>query len=93
MAIYKKGADPEALDRSAELLVQYGRETAAVRQSVGVVLGSLKDNWGGGNLQALIQQWPAIEAQIDVDRHLDLCPPLVPHGSGRRIVASRIAAP
>jgi len=56
VAIYKKGADPDALDRSAALLVQYGRETAAMRQSVSVVLGSLKDNWGGGNLQALIQQ-------------------------------------
>ncbi|HEX5968520.1 MAG TPA: hypothetical protein VFY88_08590 [Intrasporangium sp.] len=66
MAIYKKGADPDALDRSAQLLGQYGRETAAMRQSVSVVLGSLKDNWGGGTLQALIQQWPAIEAQIDV---------------------------
>jgi hypothetical protein len=63
VAIYKKGADPDALDRSAQLLGQYGPETAAMRQSVSVVLGSLKDNWGGGTLQALIQQWPAIEAR------------------------------
>ena len=65
MAIYRKGADPDALDRSAELLVNYAREAAASRQTVSGVLGALKGNWGGENLQSLISQWPAIEAQID----------------------------
>ncbi|MGO4601884.1 hypothetical protein [Terrabacter sp. 2YAF2] len=65
MAIYRKGADPDALDRSAELLVNYAREAAASRQAVSGVLGALKGNWGGENLQSLISQWPAIEAQMD----------------------------
>jgi uncharacterized protein YukE len=65
MAIYRKGADPEALDRSAELLAGYAREAATYRQAVSGVLGYLKGNWGGENLQSLISQWPAIEAQID----------------------------
>lgn len=65
MAIYRKGADPDALDRSAELLVTYAREAAAARQAVSGVLGPLKGNWGGDNLQVLISQWPAMEAQID----------------------------
>ncbi|GAA2485631.1 hypothetical protein [Terrabacter carboxydivorans] len=65
MAIYRKGADPDALDRSAELLAVYAREAASSRQAVSGVLGSLKGNWGGENLQSLISQWPAMEAQID----------------------------
>lgn len=65
MAIYKKGADPDALDRSATVLTQSAQECAAVRHTVSGVLSSLKGNWGGDNLQSLIAQWPAIEAQID----------------------------
>ena len=45
--------------------MNYAREAAASRQAVSGVLGALKGNWGGENLQSLISQWPAIEAQID----------------------------
>ncbi|MEW1953099.1 hypothetical protein [Terrabacter sp. NPDC080008] len=65
MAIYRKGADPDALDRSAELFANYAREAATSRQAVSGVLGSLKGNWGGEDLQSLISQWPPLEAQID----------------------------
>lgn len=65
MAIYKKGSDPDALDKSAELLTQYSREVAGMRQTVSHVLGSLQGNWRGGTLEGLARQWPAIESQID----------------------------
>lgn len=65
MAIYKKGADPDALDRSATVLTQTARECTDVRHAVSGVVTSLRDNWGGHDLQALTGQWPAIAAQID----------------------------
>lgn len=65
LAVYKKGSDPDALDRSAAVLTASARECTAMRNTVGGVLGSLRSNWGGDNLQSLISQWPAIEAQID----------------------------
>ncbi|WP_139142508.1 hypothetical protein [Humibacillus sp. DSM 29435] len=65
MAIFKKGSDPDALDRSAAVLTASARECTAMRNTVSGVLGSLRGNWSGDNLQSLISQWPAIEAQID----------------------------
>ncbi|MDN5768338.1 MAG: hypothetical protein L0H96_21650 [Humibacillus sp.] len=65
LAIYKKGADPDALDRSAAVLTASARECTAMRNTVSGVLGSLRGNWNGDNLQSLISQWPAIEAQIE----------------------------
>lgn len=65
MAIYKKGADPDALDRSAGVLTQAARECTTVRHAVNGVMGSLKGNWGGGDLQGLMDRWPPIEAQIE----------------------------
>ncbi|MDN5796652.1 MAG: hypothetical protein L0H79_12965 [Intrasporangium sp.] len=65
MAIYRRGADPDALDRSAQLLTQYGRELGAVRQSVNAVLATLQANWAGPDLQDLARQWPSAEARID----------------------------
>lgn len=65
MAIYRKGSDPDALDRSAEMLMQSARECTAVRQAVSGVVSGLRGNWSGGDLQALASRWPAIEHQLD----------------------------
>ncbi|MEP6798548.1 MAG: C2 family cysteine protease [Lapillicoccus sp.] len=64
MAIFSKGADPEALHQSATRLGAYARECEAVRAAAGQAVGLLHGQWGGGDLDQLIGRWPSTEHQL-----------------------------
>lgn len=64
MAIYKKGADPVALRSAAERITAHARECDTVRGEASRAVGALKGQWGGGDLDHLMNRWPPIEAQL-----------------------------
>lgn len=64
MAIYKKGADPVALRASAERITGHARECETVKGEAGRAVHALKGQWGGGDLDHLMNRWPPIEAQL-----------------------------
>jgi hypothetical protein len=64
MVIYAKGSDPEALERSSRLLREYSRECERTRADAGSAVRALEGHWGGGDLQALTERWPAADAQL-----------------------------
>ncbi len=73
MAIYKKGADPVALRASAERITAHARDCESVRGEASRAVGSLRGQWGGGDLEHLMTRWPPVEAQLtafgaDLDR-------------------------
>ena len=64
MAIYKKGADPVALRASAERITGHARECETVKGEASRAVHALKGQWGGGDLDHLMNRWPPIEAQL-----------------------------
>ncbi|MEO9153011.1 MAG: hypothetical protein ABI243_11475 [Lapillicoccus sp.] len=56
MAIFSKGADPEALEQSANRLAGYAKDCESVRTVAGETVHSLKGQWGGGDLGQLLDQ-------------------------------------
>ncbi|WP_404392042.1 WXG100 family type VII secretion target [Humibacillus xanthopallidus] len=64
MAIYKKGADPVALRSAADRLTAHARDCESVRSEASRAVGTLKGNWGGGDLDHLMSRWPPVEAQL-----------------------------
>ncbi|GAB3880719.1 hypothetical protein [Terrabacter terrigena] len=64
MAIYKKGADPVALRASAERITGHARECESVKGEASRAVHALKGQWGGGDLDHLMNRWPPIEAQL-----------------------------
>jgi uncharacterized protein YukE len=64
MAIYKKGADPVALRASAERLTGHARECDGVKSEAGRAVQALRGQWGGADLERLMEQWPPVEAQL-----------------------------
>lgn len=64
MAIYKKGADPVALRASAERITGHARECDTVKGDASRAVHALKGQWGGGDLDHLMNRWPPIEAQL-----------------------------
>lgn len=68
MAIYRKGADPDALDASADRLDSYAGACRNARSSVDEVVGSLQGSWGGGDAERLTSHWRRTSPTFD---HLD----------------------
>ncbi|MEO7062094.1 MAG: hypothetical protein ABI083_20445 [Lapillicoccus sp.] len=66
MAIFSKGADPDALDRSADRIQAYSAECASIRSATGTSVAALQGQWSGGDLEALIRRWPAVAQQLDL---------------------------
>ncbi|MEW1954824.1 hypothetical protein [Terrabacter sp. NPDC080008] len=64
MAIYKKGADPVALRASAERLSGHARECDGVKVEAGRAVQALRGQWGGSDLDQLMERWPPVEAQL-----------------------------
>jgi len=64
MAIYKKGADPVALRSAADRLTAHARDCESVRSEASRAVGTLRGNWGGGDLDHLMSRWPSVEAQL-----------------------------
>lgn len=64
MAIYKKGADPVALRASAERLSGHARECDGVKAEAGRAVQALRGQWGGADLDHLMERWPPVEAQL-----------------------------
>ena len=64
MAIYKKGADPVALRASAERITGHARECETVEGEASRAGHALKGQWGGGDLDHLMNRWPPVEAQL-----------------------------
>jgi uncharacterized protein YukE len=64
MAIYKKGADPVALRASAERLSGHARECEGVKSEAGRAVQALRGQWGGADLDHLMNRWPPVEAQL-----------------------------
>ncbi|MGO4599274.1 hypothetical protein [Terrabacter sp. 2RAF25] len=64
MAIYKKGADPVALRASAERITGHARECESLKGEASRAVHALKGQWGGGDLDHLMNRWPPIEAQL-----------------------------
>ena len=64
MAIYKKGADPVALRASAERLTGHARECDGVKAEAGRAVQALRGQWGGSDLDQLMERWPPVEAQL-----------------------------
>ena len=64
MAIYKKGADPVALRASAERLTGHARECDTVKGEASRAVHALKGQWGGADLDHLMNRWPPVEAQL-----------------------------
>lgn len=64
MAIYKKGADPVALRASAERITGHARECDTVKGEASRAVHALKGQWGGADLDHLMNRWPPVEAQL-----------------------------
>lgn len=64
MVIYAKGSNPEALERSSRLLLDYSRECERARGEASNAIRALEGHWGGGDFQALRGRWPAADAQL-----------------------------
>ncbi len=64
MAIFSKGADPEALELSAERFREYAHTCLEVHDSVGAVAVAIKANWVGPDLLAMAGRIPAVQQQL-----------------------------
>src|SRR3954464_4391640 len=64
MAIYRKGADPVALRASAERITGHARECDTVKTEASRAVHALKGQWGGADLDHLMNRWPPVEAQL-----------------------------
>jgi uncharacterized protein YukE len=64
MAIYKKGADPVALRASAERITGHARECDTLKGEASRAVHALKGQWGGADLDHLMDRWPPVEAQL-----------------------------
>ena len=64
MAIYKKGADPVALRASAERIAGHARECDTLKGEASRAVHALKGQWGGSDLDHLMDRWPPVEAQL-----------------------------
>jgi len=65
LVVYRKGADPDALERAAGQLDRYAGECRAARTAVDHAFGSLGSAWGGGDFDAFRGDWRASAPSID----------------------------
>ena len=65
MVVYRKGADPDALERSAGALDRFAGECRAARSAVDHAFGSLGTAWGGGDFEGFRGDWRSSAPSID----------------------------
>ena len=65
MVVYRKGADPDALERSAGRLDRFAGECRAARSAVDHAFGSLRTAWGGGDFESFRGDWRSSAPSID----------------------------
>lgn len=78
MVVYRRGADPDALDRSAIRLDRFAGECRATRSAVDHAVGALGSAWGGGDFDAFRGSWRSSAPGIDALEH-------ALHGLGTRL--------
>ncbi|GAA1900024.1 WXG100 family type VII secretion target [Lapillicoccus jejuensis] len=69
MAIFAKGADPEALEASATRFVTYAQTCDEVRESIGTSAAVIRANWQGSDLQSLAGRVPTVQHQLTTISH------------------------
>ena len=78
MVVYRKGADPDALDRAAGRLDTFAGECRATRSAVDQSVGALGTAWGGRDYEYFQGHWRSSAPSIDaLERAL--------HGLGARL--------
>lgn len=65
MVVYRKGADPDALERAAGQLDRFAGECRATRTAVDHAFGSLGTAWGGGDFDTFRGDWRSSAPSID----------------------------
>lgn len=65
MAIFAKGADPEALEAAAVRLARYARECDGIRSEAGAAVHGLTGQWRGGDVQRLLDRWPSTSSRLE----------------------------
>ena len=65
MVVYRKGADPDVLDRVATRFDGFAGECSATRSAVDGALGSLGSCWGGRDYEAFHGEWRSSVPSID----------------------------
>lgn len=65
MVVYRKGADPDALERAAGQLDRFAGECRAARSAVDHAFGSLGTSWGGGDFETFRGDWRSSAPSID----------------------------
>lgn len=64
VAIFAKGADPDALERSATRLAGWSQELEQTRHTVATSLSGLEGGWGGADVKALLARRPVVDRQL-----------------------------
>ena len=65
MAILSRGADPEALEASADRFTTYATECTQVRTAVRTVITTSRVNWAGSDLEGLAKRWLAVDPHLE----------------------------
>lgn len=65
MAIYRKGADVDALDASAGRIELLAQTCVDVRSNTQAAFAALRGAWGGADFHAFDQRWPAFDGQLN----------------------------
>ncbi|MEO7447861.1 MAG: WXG100 family type VII secretion target [Humibacillus sp.] len=65
MVVYRKGADPDALDRAAGQLDLHAGQCRDTRLAVDAAFGSLGRSWGGGDFESFRSHWRSCSPSID----------------------------
>ena len=69
MAIYRKGADPDALDAASGRLALHAKDCATVRTEVAAALRSLDGSWGGPDFDSFKARWPTADSTLETMGH------------------------
>lgn len=65
MVVFRKGADPVALVRSAETLTSLAATCRELGTESQAAIGRLAGMWGGSDVRALQDRWPAARQQLE----------------------------
>lgn len=94
MAIYRKGADPEALRAAAGRMDGFAREFGAVRTTVDGVLRALPNGWAGSDLRRFAEGWRGAAAEVDsLERTLRDLGEAMRRNATAQVTASSAGAP
>jgi uncharacterized protein YukE len=69
VVVYRKGADPDALERAAGQLERFAGECRAARSAVDHAVGRLGTAWGGADVEGFRGDWHGAAPRIDALEH------------------------